>query len=111
MASRIIHLAITDCIQKGYRYKDKNRLELGSILPDAVTSGNSHLKNILVIICIWYKICFTEILCMIATIGIHCCLEMSKDYMTTMHKSINMLFKNMPYRIRSQFLLHLMRNP
>lgn len=44
MASRIIHLAITDCISKSYRYKDKNRLELGSILPDAVTSGNSHLK-------------------------------------------------------------------
>jgi len=44
MASRIIHLAITDCIAKSYRYKDKNRLELGSILPDAVTSGNSHLK-------------------------------------------------------------------
>ncbi|MDE7248568.1 MAG: hypothetical protein K2N82_01500, partial [Lachnospiraceae bacterium] len=37
MASRIIHLAITDCISKSYRYKDKNRLELGSILPDAVT--------------------------------------------------------------------------
>lgn len=44
MASRIIHLAITDRISKRYRYKDKNRLELGSILPDAVTSGNSHLK-------------------------------------------------------------------
>ena len=44
MASRIIHLAITDCISKKYRYKDKNRLELGSVLPDAVTSGNSHLK-------------------------------------------------------------------
>ena len=44
MASRIIHLAVTDCIAKKYRYKDKNRLELGSVLPDAVTSGNSHLK-------------------------------------------------------------------
>ena len=44
MASRIIHLAITDRISKKYSYKDKNRLELGSILPDAVTSGNSHLK-------------------------------------------------------------------
>lgn len=44
MASRIIHLAITSCISKSYRYKDKNRLELGSILPDAVTSGNGHLK-------------------------------------------------------------------
>lgn len=44
MASRIIHLAITDCISKSYEYKDKNRLELGSILPDAITSGNSHLK-------------------------------------------------------------------
>lgn len=44
MASRIIHLAITDCISKRYRYKDKNRLELGSILPDAITNGNSHLK-------------------------------------------------------------------
>lgn len=44
MASRIIHLAITDCISKSYRYKDKNRLELGTILPDAAASGNSHLK-------------------------------------------------------------------
>lgn len=44
MASRIIHLAITDCISKSYEYKDKKRLELGSILPDAITSGNSHLK-------------------------------------------------------------------
>ena len=44
MASRIIHLAITDFISKKYEYKDKNRLHLGSILPDAATSGNSHLK-------------------------------------------------------------------
>lgn len=44
MASRIIHLAITDRISKKYKCKDKNRLELGSILPDAVTSGNRHLK-------------------------------------------------------------------
>ena len=44
MASRIIHLAITDCILQKYGYKDKNRLELGSVLPDAATSGNSHLK-------------------------------------------------------------------
>ena len=44
MASRIIHLAITDCVSKKYEHKEKNRLELGSILPDAATSGNSHLK-------------------------------------------------------------------
>lgn len=44
MASRIIHLAITDCISEKYSYKDKNRLELGSVLPDAATNGNSHLK-------------------------------------------------------------------
>ena len=44
MASRIIHLAITDLISKKYGYKDKNRLELGSILPDAATGENSHLK-------------------------------------------------------------------
>ena len=44
MASRIVHLAITDLISKEYGYKDKNRLELGSVLPDAATSGNSHLK-------------------------------------------------------------------
>lgn len=44
MASRIIHLAITDCISKKYRYRDKNRLELGSILPDTAAGGNSHLK-------------------------------------------------------------------
>lgn len=44
MASRIIHLAITDHLSKKYSCKDKNRLELGSVLPDAVTSGNSHLK-------------------------------------------------------------------
>lgn len=44
MASRIMHLAITDSISKKYKYKDKNRLELGSILPDAATSGNSHLR-------------------------------------------------------------------
>ena len=44
MASRIIHLAITDCILKEYKCNNKNRLELGSSLPDAATSGNSHLK-------------------------------------------------------------------
>ena len=44
MASRIIHLAITDGVSKSYRYKDKNRLELGSVLPDAVADGNSHMK-------------------------------------------------------------------
>lgn len=44
MASRIMHLAITDCIARKYGCKDKNRLELGSILPDAATSGNSHLR-------------------------------------------------------------------
>ena len=44
MASRIMHLAITDCIAGKYGCKDKNRLELGSILPDAATSGNSHLR-------------------------------------------------------------------
>lgn len=44
MASRIIHLAVTNCILKNYSYKDKNRLELGCILPDAIISGNSHLK-------------------------------------------------------------------
>lgn len=44
MASRIIHLAIADRISQKYGYKDRNRLELGSILPDAATSGNSHLK-------------------------------------------------------------------
>ena len=44
MASRMMHLAITDCIAKTYRCKDKNRLYLGSILPDAATSGNSHLR-------------------------------------------------------------------
>lgn len=44
MASRIIHLAITDRISQKYSCKDKNRLELGSVLPDAAVSGNSHLK-------------------------------------------------------------------
>ena len=44
MASRIIHLAITNLLSKGHRYKDKNRLELGSVLPDAGTGGNTHLK-------------------------------------------------------------------
>ena len=44
MASRIIHLAVTNCILKTYKYKDKNRLELGAVLPDAATNGNSHLK-------------------------------------------------------------------
>ena len=44
MASRIVHLAITDLISRKYGYKDKMRLELGSVLPDAAASGNSHLK-------------------------------------------------------------------
>ena len=44
MASRIIHLAVTDCIARKYRPQDKNRLELGSVLPDAAAGGNSHLK-------------------------------------------------------------------
>lgn len=44
MASRVIHLAITDCISEKCGCKDKNRLKFGSVLPDAAASGNSHLK-------------------------------------------------------------------
>lgn len=44
MASRIIHLAITDCVSKTYACKDKNRLRLGCVLPDAARNGNSHMK-------------------------------------------------------------------
>lgn len=44
VASRIMHLAVTSCITKVYQCKDKNRLELGTVLPDAATAGNSHMK-------------------------------------------------------------------
>lgn len=48
MASRIIHLAITDELTKIYPFKDPNRLKLGSVLPDACAPGrtteDSHLK-------------------------------------------------------------------
>lgn len=48
MASRIIHLAITNELIKKYSFKDPARLKLGSILPDACAPGRtteeSHLK-------------------------------------------------------------------
>ena len=44
MASRVMHLAITDCVSKIYKCRDKNRFRLGSVLPDAAVEGNSHWK-------------------------------------------------------------------
>ena len=48
MASRIIHLAITNELIKKYSFKEPNRLKLGAILPDAgapgMTTEKSHLK-------------------------------------------------------------------
>ena len=48
MASRIIHLAITNELIKKYPIKEPNRLKLGSVLPDACAPGrtteDSHLK-------------------------------------------------------------------
>ena len=48
MASRIIHLAITNELIKKYPFKDQNRLKLGAVLPDACAPGRtteeSHLK-------------------------------------------------------------------
>lgn len=48
MASRIIHLAITNELIKKYPFKDPARLKLGSVLPDACAPGRtteaSHLK-------------------------------------------------------------------
>ncbi len=44
MASRVMHLAITDCVSKIYKCRDKNRFRLGSVLPDAAVAGNSHWK-------------------------------------------------------------------
>lgn len=48
MASRIIHLAITNELIKKYPFKDQNRLKLGVVLPDACapdrTTEESHLK-------------------------------------------------------------------
>lgn len=138
MASRIIHLAIADCISKIYGYKDKNRLEFGSILPDAVTGGNSHLKNnisngtkkhmiwqvfvpvfylkyfrmiyILATIFIWCRICILEISCITVISGIHYHREMSRDCITTMRLSINMWYKNMRFQIPLRFLPPLMKS-
>jgi len=49
MASRIMHLAITEKICESFPVKDKNRLRLGSILPDAYAGGirdtSTHLTN------------------------------------------------------------------
>lgn len=48
MASRIIHLAITNELIKKYSFKNPARLKLGSVLPDACAPGrtteDSHLK-------------------------------------------------------------------
>lgn len=48
MASRIIHLAITDILTGKYAFKDINRLKIGATLPDAAAPGQStegsHLK-------------------------------------------------------------------
>lgn len=48
MASRIIHLAITNELIKKYPIKEPNHLKLGSVLPDACAPGrtteDSHLK-------------------------------------------------------------------
>lgn len=46
MASRIVHMAIANEIMKKREVNDSNRFLLGSILPDAVVSGNSHRKII-----------------------------------------------------------------
>ncbi|MCR4587600.1 MAG: tyrosine-protein phosphatase [Lachnospiraceae bacterium] len=45
MASSVIHLAITNELTKRRTFKDPARLRLGSVLPDAGTSGKSHLKK------------------------------------------------------------------
>lgn len=44
MASSMIHLAITACMEKTAVFKDISRLRLGAILPDGAVGGNSHLK-------------------------------------------------------------------
>lgn len=48
MASRIIHLAITDILAGKYVFRDINRLKIGATLPDASAPGQStegsHLK-------------------------------------------------------------------
>ena len=48
MASRIIHLAITEILAGKYTFKDINRLKIGVTLPDASAPGQnterSHLK-------------------------------------------------------------------
>lgn len=44
MASSTIHLAITNELIKRHRFQDPNRLKFGSVLPDAGTKGDSHLK-------------------------------------------------------------------
>ena len=41
MASRIIHLAITNGLIKNYQFKDANRLKFGAILPDVYAAGKS----------------------------------------------------------------------
>lgn len=48
MASRMMHLAITNELMRSYRFKDSDRLKFGAILPDACAEGassaDSHFK-------------------------------------------------------------------
>lgn len=48
MASRMMHLAITNELMRSYRFKDTDRLKFGAILPDACAEGassaDSHFK-------------------------------------------------------------------
>lgn len=44
MASSIMHLAITARLLRQRRFSDPERLQFGSILPDACVRGNGHLK-------------------------------------------------------------------
>lgn len=48
MASRIMHMAVTEIIAEKWQIKDRNRLLLGAVLPDVYregdTSHSSHLK-------------------------------------------------------------------
>lgn len=49
MASRIMHLAVTECLLKQVTVKDKKRLQLGALLPDApyhlAAVNDSHFRT------------------------------------------------------------------
>lgn len=45
MASRMIHLAITNELDKQYKFKNIERLRFGAIIPDGASNRMENLKS------------------------------------------------------------------